>query len=553
MALSVTPEWVVATPEPDTVSTLASNLECSQVLASALVSRGVTDPETARELLDPTPRAIKPPTELPDLEVAVDRLELALDRDEPIAVIADRDVDGITGGTALVHALRGFGADVTFHAPGKYDGYGLSRELVDAAEGAALLVTVDCGTADHEAIEHAIDRGLDVVVTDHHNPPDRLPAADAVVNPRRSDPSSPLAGGAVAWKLGQALVEAHDPLRIEAYHRDALPLAAVATLGDYMPLTVENRAIVREGVARLDRSRVPGLVALARHCNVESPRDLGWSLVPLLNAAQEDESGTYMHEVLLAESGIDEHLETLETYREVRREERAERRAHLEAAVEAQLEDPAAEPVIQVDVDRYVGGGAMSAVAKAWCRPVIAYREDGEFVRGGGRTAGDVNLLELYEDCSDLLVDSWGHPGAGGFHVDPADREAVRVAIAEAAGKRYDLADLRPSIEIDCRLEPAVLDVAAVEELERLGPFGSGNDEPQFLLEGLRVREVGRFGDEDQHVRLESEVVDVVCWGGHETLEGVSAPTTVDVVGPLSVDDFTGRPTVTLEDCRVRS
>lgn len=295
----VEPEWVDPAVGASTVRHLAAGLECSPVLAGVLASRGYTDPTAAERVLDPSPAAIHPPGGLPDVDIAVERLGAALDRGEPIAVFGDRDVDGATGTAVLTRLSREFGATPTVRIPGKWDGYGLgSADVAALADaGAELLLTVDCGTTAVAAIDEATDAGIDVLVVDHHDPDDALPDATACVNPRRADSTyanPDLAAGALAWKVGQALIERRDPLAIETYHAWALPLAAVATCGDYMRLTPENRAIVREGVGRLADCPLPGLAQMAIHCGVESASDVRWSFVPLLNAAQEAESGELM-------------------------------------------------------------------------------------------------------------------------------------------------------------------------------------------------------------------------------------------------------------------
>lgn len=372
-------------------------------------------------------------------------------------------------------------------------------------------------------------------------------AAEANVPDGREPDPTALAGGAVAWKLGQALVETRAPLAIERYHRDALPLAAIATVGDYMPLTVENRAIVRAGFDRLAQCELAGLDTLIDHCGVSELQDLRWSLAPLLNAAQEAEDGSFMHEVVLEADS--DRIERLERYRADRQAERSERREHLEAQVADQVDaDPG--PVLHVDVDQYVGGGPLSNIAESWERPAIAYRETDDGFRGGGRTAGTVNLLDLYEGCDELLAERWGHPGAAGFRVQDHDRTTVKRALTTTASQQYDPEELRPTLEVDGVLAPETLNERVPKELADLRPFGPDNDEPLFLVRGLRVEAREWFGDGDTHCRLQSDSVDAICWNGHEVLEALALPAKLDVVGTLGRDDYTGRPTVTVEDCR---
>ena len=551
---------------------LVSELDCSWRLASILVNRGITDPEAGRRMLQPDRSALHDPATVPDLEPALDRLDRALDREEEIVVYADRDVDGVSGGAILVTLLRDLsgagdlgrtgdlGGTVRPYVPGKWDGYGVHadavREFVD--EGVDLLVTVDCGTTALEAVELANRGGLDVVVTDHHKPEERLPDAVACVNPRRADstyPNDALAGGAIAFKLGQALVEKRERSgKLDDYCRYALPLAAIATLGDYVLLTPENRAIAREGFDGLSDCGIPGLVTLVEHLDVATLRDVSWSLVPLLNAGQEATEGSLALDLLL-ESDADRIaaiVEQLETYREQRSAERRERQAYLEACVAEQC-DPETDLVFLVETDRYVGGVALSRVASQWGRPVIAYREkDGQY-RAGGRSVGDVDLRALYERAADLLEEYWGHPGAAGFRIARKRWDAFTEAFDRAIREAYSPEELRPTVDIDWVVEPTEAR-SILSELEALQPFGNGNAEPNFLIEGIEVDDVDRFGDGGRHAKVRpagTDALSVIDWDGGETLGALETPATIDVVGTLGMDTFEGRPALAVEDWRV--
>lgn len=557
--VTVKSEWVRPKPDRGTVRRLADSLGCSTVLATVLVSRGFKEPTAAERALNPSVRAIHAPSVLPDMGGAVARLEAAVDRQDDVVVFSDRDVDGITGSAILTTLLRAFETSTTARAPGKWDGYGLSEDEVAelANQAVDLLVVVDCGTTAHDAIDRATATGMDVVVIDHHDPDETLPTVTACVNPRRSDsdyPNTDLAAGALAWKVGQELVETHDPLQIEDYHRQALPLAAVATLGDFMPLTLENRAIVREGFSRLEESDFPGLVRTADHCGVDSMRDIGWSLVPLLNAAQEAESGELMLELLLARDTdrIDDLIDRLEAYRAQRSRQRAERQAHLDECVDAQVDTNNAD-VFFVETDRYVGGGPMSQVSKRWHRPVITYRRADSGYKGGGRTAPDIDLLALYEACDDLLETYWGHPGAAGFRVAEEQLEPFKQQLTETLRVRYDPAELRPTVDVDATVESTDINAATVEELDRLGPFGTNHDQPIVLIEDVDIVNWEWFGDDGRHWKGRPAATDdftIIDWNG-DTIETVDdLPNTCDIAGTPSIDDYERTVVVTLEAIR---
>jgi single-stranded-DNA-specific exonuclease len=529
------------------------------VLASVLVNRGIKDPAAAEHALDPRASDLHPPRRLPDIETAVNRIEAAIELEEDVWIFSDRDVDGITGLTILLTLLQEFDISATPRVPGKWDGYGLSEDAVAEFidHEVDLLVAVDCGTTAHEAIGQATNGGIDVVVIDHHDPDETLPAMTACVNPRRSDSdySNPnLAAGALAWKVGQALVETIEPLNIEDFHRKALPLAAVATLGDYMSLTVENRAIIREGYARLEKCDRPGLVQTADHCGVESMRDISWSLVPLLNAAQEAESGELMLELLMERDAvrIETLIERLEAFRTERKQQRSERLAHLEACFRDQV-DTHSGMVFFIETEQYVGGGPMSELSDRYYRPVITYRSAEGGYKGGGRTAPDVDLLELYQACDDLLETYWGHPGAAGFRVAEENLTPFKRALRETLRDRYDPDAFRPTIDVDVTVEPTALSVTTVEELDRLGPFGSNHDQPLVLIENVDIAHGEWFGDENAHWKgrlAGTEDVTIIDWNGDTIEPDNELPISCDIAGTLSIDDYMDSVAVTLEALR---
>ena len=559
--VTVDREWVTRSPDQGIVEELAASLDHSRTLARILANRELTDPERARRYLEAPLDVLHDPALLPEIERGVDRVSHALAEDEQIVVFADRDVDGIAGCALLVKALAERGGNVGWYVPGKYEGYGLNEGAVReiAGRGCDLLVTVDCGTTAEAEIDLAASRGMDVVVTDHHDT-DSVPAAAlACINPRRDSseyPHEDLAGGGVAFKLGEALVDSLDSHGVGEYRADALPLVALATIGDYVELNLENRAIARAGYERLFDCDLPGLVRIAEHCDVSSIADLRWSLVPLLNASQEDPSGDFPLKLLFAESEerIAGLIAQLEDYRAQRRQQRRDRQAHLEECFEQQV-DPAIdeELVYLVETDRYVGGSAMASLSEQVGRPVITYRQQEGYYKGGGRSAPDVDFIELYEASEDQLTDYWGHPGAAGFEVPEQAFDDFRTQLVDAVRDRYSAADLRPTLEIDLAVSPEDVTPELVEELQVLRPFGPGHDEPRLLVEGVEVVGSETFGRDDQHLRpvtADSEELGLVCWGGAEDQRAFDGGGKFDVVGDVDWNEYVGAPQVSVTDFR---
>lgn len=560
--MAAEPEWIVAEPDPHIVRDLSESLDTSRLVARLLAQRGISDADRAREFLEPTRSRFHDPASLPDISSAVARIESAIDRDEQVVVYADRDVDGICACTTLVKLLSDLGCNAGWYVPGKYDGYGMREEAINdlVDRETDLILTVDCGTTADDEIRLARDAGIDVVVTDHHAPDASDPPAVAFVNPRlqRSDyPNENLAAGALAYKVGAALVESIAPERREEFDSYALPLAAIATLGDYMDLTVENRALAVEGFEAIDACPLPGITDLAEHCEVQSIRDLSWSVVPLLNAAQEEESGSLPLRLLFSREQTQrtEIFEQLETYREQRKRQRAEREAHLMNCYEDQVapldED---ELLVAVETDQYVGGAAQHALSERVGRPVITYRAVDGGYSGGGRSDPDVDFIALFDACADLLADYWGHPGAAGFELDSANLEVFLDSLRREVERAYSPADLRPTIDIDAVLQPDAITSDLVDDIDALRPFGPGNDEPQFLLEGMEIGERETFGQENEHLRLDpacNAEFSLVAWNQADEFDGGQETGTLDIVGTLEWNSYVEQPQITISEYRL--
>lgn len=557
MSPSTESTWIRPEIDATAVNRFADELGCPEAIAAILHSRGLDSPEDARQFLHPTLEDCYDPFDLPDIDPAVDRLHSAIAHQESILVFADRDIDGVSGAGILVTLLEDYNAEVDYLIPDKYDGYGLSEDHIDeaASRGTDLVVTVDAGTTAHDPIDRATSTGIDVIVTDHHVPEEGLPHARSIVNPSRNDsdyPNPDLAGGAVAYKLGEAFLQRHDDDTLDEFRRFGLPLAALATLGDYRDLTIENRAIVREGFERLDTCQLPGLLQTAEHVGVSTMKDLGWSLIPLLNAAQEDRAGEFMLEVMLDHGNWQTDIETLETYRQQRREQRQEQREHLEECVRQQC-NPHEDAIFIIETEQYTGSSAMHAISEQWGKPVVTYRPKNGHYQGGGRSDPDVDFVELFEACSEWLDDYWGHPGAAGFRVSSDNLEPFRERLRTVFSERYDTEDLGPTLEIDAVLEPTEIDNSLPDQLQALAPFGNGNPEPMICVPGVKIIECETFGNNDAHLKLlpnDGLGFSAISWNGSDAFEGIEVPVSLDIVGTIESDDFAGQPRIVIEDLR---
>lgn len=480
------------------------------LLARVLAARGYTTPEKARALLaDQAP--LSDPFLIKDMDKAVARLRRALENDEPIVIFGDYDVDGVSATAILYEYLTNLGAQVRCRLPLRTEGgYGITKDVLKklADKGFTLVVTVDNGVSAVEEAAYAKELGIDLLVTDHHLPPDPLPEAVAVVDPNRTDDTSPfknLCGAGVAFKLCAAM-EGCAPEEMLDVCGD---LAAIGTVADVMPLVGENRTIVQSGLTYLQDTMRPGVAALLESAGLAgkaiTAENISYGLAPRLNAAGRMDSAAIALKLLLCEEE-DQATGIAARLNEVNTERQSVEQAILAAAV-AELEaDPrrANDRVIVAAGDNW-HPGVLGIVAGRLCekygRPAIVISmTDGEG-RGSGRAPSGFNLHGALTACAGELIRYGGHAAAAGLQIREEKLQAFRAAVNAWAVREYPVP--KPAqIRIDAEAAIAELTVDAVSELNKLAPFGSGNRQPVFLLRGAAVDGIWPLGAKGQHCRL---------------------------------------------------
>jgi len=555
------PRWIEPAPDDGRAAAdLSAALGLPESLCRLLVARGYPEPVRAKGFLRPLIGHFHSPRLLADAERAAERITRAIRDGEGMLVHGDYDVDGVSGAALLTRFLRDLGGQVEAFVPHRVrDGYDLGDSGIEAALAASarLLITVDCGISAHAAVERAKDAGLDVIVTDHHVPPGRLPDALAVVNPNRPDcgyPNKALSGTGVAFKMCALLAEGFG-LSIE----DLLPrldLVALATVADLVQLEGENRALVRFGVRAFQRTRHPGLLALIESAGVEVDRidasTLGWVLGPRINAVgRVADAGTALR--LMISDDEDECRELAGELERANLKRRELDQRVLDEAVQLLPThfDPASDhSAVLASPGWHPGviGIVASRLVERIHRPVVMISLDGDSGRGSARSIPGFDLHAAFEACSADLVRFGGHAGAAGMDI-PLDRIASFRAAFEGIA-RTELAghDLRPElgIDVDLDLEEASLDFLGL--LQHLGPFGKGNRSPVFRSRGLELsgpaREVGR-GHLKLAFRKRVGVLDAIGFGLARRWDPASV--TVgrwDVVYHLEENRYRGRSSV---------
>ena len=519
----VSPLWVYhRRRDAEKAEGLARALDMPAPVAHALVNRGIETPDEARRFLDPSAGDLHDPYRLRDLDRAVSRLRRAIDRGERILVHGDYDVDGITATFVLYSALLELKAAVDYRIPHRTrDGYGLSPGAMDDAHrrGCTLVVTVDCGITAVEAVERGRGLGIDTIITDHHEPPAVLPAACAIVNPRREDceyPFTALAGVGVAYKLAEALLsppsagDGADGAR-SGHGRAAAFLDAVAlgTIADVVPLVGENRVLARLGLDRLNRGDRAGLAALVEVAELDGRHitsgQVAFVLAPRINAAGRMGNAEQGVRLLLARDAQEARTiaESLEEDNQRRR--KLDERVLLEAAqrVETELEWPRCRSILLWSRDWHPGviGIVASRLVERFQRPtVLVALHDGRG-RGSGRSLPGLDLNELLRHCSDLLEAYGGHAFAAGLTVREARLPELRARLEALVRERVTPESLLPQMAIDGELKLGECGFELVDWLERLAPHGLDNPEPLYRSGEVTVESAVAVGG-GKHVRM---------------------------------------------------
>lgn len=502
--------WTIQRPDAAKARALAEETQLPRLVCDVLLARGKAAPEAVHAMLGEG-QTLSSPMLLKNMDAAVERILRAVDHSERIVVFGDYDVDGVTATAMLYLYLDSVGAEVYYKLPSREDeGYGLFPDIVDqlAAKRVTLIITVDNGVSAHEAIAHARELGVDVVVTDHHLPPENLPPAVAIVDPLLPGDESPcktLCGAGVAFKLICAL-EGCEPEELLPFYGD---LAAIGTIADIMVLEGENREIVKAGLALLQNTDRPGIAALVESCGFAdkeiTAENVSFGLSPRLNAAGRMDSAAAALELLLCEDP-DEAAARVKLLEEQNAARQAAEQKISNSVLEIIAKDPSyqADRILVVAGEGYhpgVIGIVASRVVERFGKPamIISVDEHGEG-KGSGRSIAGVSLYRAIAACGDLLIRYGGHELAAGLSVTKENIPALRKTMNAWAAKEYPTMR-RPALELDAPVQLSSVHEDDVEALNVLAPFGHGNPAPLFLLENALIDAVYPVSD-GKHSRV---------------------------------------------------
>lgn len=485
-----------------------------------LSARGIEHADAAeRFFVRAYDEGLHDPFLLNDMDRATERLAVARARQETIAVFSDYDCDGIPGGAMLSEFLRtvSFSRVITYIPHRHHEGYGLSVEAVRElhTQGVTLLITVDCGISNGEEIAYAHTLGIDVIVTDHHEPGEALPAAYAVINPKRADSTYPFAGlcgAGVAFKLVAGLLRtlSKDASFVWTIGKEKwlLDLVGLATIADMVPLQDENRLLAHYGLMVLRKTRRPGLRHLFRTLGMVSENvtedDIGFMIAPRINAASR--MGSPHDAFLLLTTQDDGEAGAYARTLEAHNNERKGVVASMVKAVKHRLSlRSSLDPVIVVGDPSWrpsLVGLAATALAETYARPVFLWGRDGNnVIKGSCRSHGNASVIALMERVSDAFLSFGGHHASGGFSVKEECIHTLPERLSDIVRAHQD-ADRENSVYVDAVLTLEEVTPALLATLQRFAPFGVGNEKPIFLFRGVIPHRVEKFGKQKAHTKL---------------------------------------------------
>jgi single-stranded-DNA-specific exonuclease len=548
--------WEVAEPlPPDAAQEL---IDYPPVLRQILFNRGYKTRQSATLFLEAQPPPGSQPANLLNLPAAVERINYAIRQNENIVIYGDYDADGVTATAVLVLALKSMGAKVREYIPNRFEeGYGLNLEAMRnlSDQGANLIITVDCGIRSWEEAEYARSVGMDLIITDHHYPLDELPSAFAVINPKQKGdiyPDKNLAGVGLAYKLVEALLENGHYSNLDA--RDYLDLVALGTVADLVPLTEENRSLVRNGLELIRQPIRQGMMALIGVAGLTPARistgDISFMLAPRLNASGRLESALASLNLLTASDPM--QAGQLAQWLEIQNRERQKITREIQTKSEQRIITDDKIPLLLFDADPDYNAGvvglAASRLTEQYYRPSIIASIGEEYTRGSCRSIPEFHITQALDDCKELLEHHGGHAAAAGFTVRNDNLELLVQRLREIASQKLDGMDLRPTIRVEMEMPFSELKPDLLKYLNWLQPTGMGNPVPLFVSRGLKVTRQRAIGADGAHLKL--SVTD-----GKITYDAVAfrqgywlakLPGLIDLVYSFELNEFNGQVSLQL-------
>ena len=547
----ITKRWEVAPPPPSEAIQELSGYP--QILRQILYNRGYRTHEQARLFLEAQTPPGSQPLNLLNLPKAMDRINYAIQHHENIVVYGDYDADGVTATALLGLALNALGAEVREYIPNRFDeGYGLNLEAMRtlSEEGANLIITVDCGIRSWEEADYARSIGMDLIITDHHYPLDELPNAFAVINPKQAGDNYPeknLAGVGLAYKLVEAISLSEKYPNLDS--RDYLDLVALGTVADLVPLTGENRSLVRSGLEYIRQPLRQGMMALIGVSGLTPARitttDISFALAPRLNASGRLESALASLHLLTSQDPME--VGQLAQWLEIQNRDRQKIMRDIQTKAEKQIIIDDQVPLLLFAADAEYNPGvvglAASRLTEQYYRPSIIASIGEIYTRGSCRSIPEFHITQALDQCKDLLEHHGGHAAAAGFTIRNELLQTLIARMQNIARQQLEELDLRPKIFAETEIPLSDLKPDLLKYLGWLQPTGMGNPTPVFMSRELKVTRQKAIGADGSHLKLSVTdgkiTYDAIAFRqGHWVAQ---LPQTIDLMYSFELNEFNGQ------------
>lgn len=557
--------WIVQQADEKLIEDLVTGLEITPLVASLLVNREMDTIEKAQSFLFENEQTFHDPYLLTSMENAVARIRTAIANQEPILIFGDYDADGVTSTVLMMTTLKELGANVQFYIPNRFtEGYGPNEQAFKYAAqmGIRLIVTVDTGIAAIHEANIAKELGIDLIITDHHEPGLELPEAVAIIHPKLENSTYPcqdLAGVGVAFKVATALY---------GYVPDhLLELAAIGTIADLVPLKGENRFIAKQGIRKLATTKRVGLQALAKVASIDlstvNEETIGFAIAPRINAVGRLGSADPAVDLFLT-TDVEEAEAIAAEIEQVNKERQAIVNTIVaEAIKEVEENNPLTENDCIVIGKQGWNSGVIGIVAsklvEKYYRPtvVLSFDEETGLAKGSARSIAGFDLFKNLSTCRELLLHYGGHKNAAGMTLQISDVNELRSRLNKLANEQLTEEDFYPLTKLDCEMEIKDIHLQAVEELQMLAPFGMSNPKPKVLIKDAAISQIRKIGADQTHLKVILEengvTLDGVGFGLGHLFEHVSPRSKLAVIGELSINEWNNirKPQIFLHDMAV--
>ena len=555
-------KWEISKIEEKLVDKIAKENNLSNLLSSILVNRGITTKEQIRKFLNPTRDDFHDPFLMPDMEKAAQRILLAIENKEKVIIYGDYDVDGITSITVLKKFLEERNLEVEAYIPNRLnEGYGLNKQAIKTIkeQGCSLIVTVDCGISAIEEVEYATELGMEVIVTDHHEPVEELPKCLAVVDAKRKDsiyPFNQLAGVGVVFKLIQAI---SIKLNLDAKeYLKYLDIVCVGTISDIVPLIDENRVITKLGLKLIPMTKNIGLKVLIDSIGFKEINStaISFGIAPRINACGRMGEEIEALKLFLTQSKEDavKIAEKLNQYNIERQETEKQIFKQAIEQIEAKKQDKPCIVLGQEGWHHGIIGIVASKVTEIYFKPSILICFEGEEGKGSGRSIPGFNLHDAVMNCSKYVEKFGGHSMAIGINVKKENFEKFKKEFEEYTQKS-NISDIIPIIKIDNEIDIRKINIQDVKDLNLLEPYGEANKVPLFIIKNLKIQAI-RSLSEGKHLKLklgvDNYIIDAIGFNMGDLNERYLIGDKVDIVGNIEVNNFLGNEQIqiNLKDIR---